>query len=768
MKTKNNMYFLLILFFIFSTANLYPQVKGKGVTPAFSYERCEYLKTTMLTVPDGGAVPCVVDWDGNGTKDIITGTGKGTIILYRNSEQGGQKFSEGEYVTSKGYRIYYSHYPTPFINNDTDINNDGKKDLFVESEGYVYIYTNTGADTSPEFNSDPLKCKFGTNAKGEVVDEMGLDDLNETDIITNNPSYVYQGGWAVFKWGSTPAIVVAYTIKTDSSTGKGCMKIGIYTNKGGITNWSQLLNVKVGGNDIELDVGYRPSVKRPYVGSVFPVDWDGDNVIDLIVAYSTNSFERYENTTAKDKVKVLFYKGIANKNPNFNSPVELKFTNNRSLNVGTSIFVTDWDDDGDLDILVGVMGTFRLIERIGNGNSDFKLPDSLEKRVFQGPITDLYAGSSPVVCDLNGDGIKDLLAGTGGGVIYKYINYGDNEHPLFKEGIQLQDKWGNNIINCNGSWIHPRIFDVNNDGKKDLLFTESNGGNELIVYTNIGDNSNFIFDKPSKIVTKSGNPIGGGEPFIFDLNNDGFLDVISGSGGTITVYYGLTNTLIGSNVEEGVYFEEGTMGKRLNLGSMGDNPFILDWNNDNIYDVITAAENKLVWAEGIGFYTNPLGKQVPYFNPKQDVTIKGSAIALGEHAKAYIIDFNGDGWYDIINGNTSYYIRVFWGSTPRYVSEDDIILPEKSIYAYPNPIRNGSTINFRFLVRDDSIVEIKIYTVSGKLIDEIKTSGAFDKENIYSYDVSHLNNGVYYYKIKATSIVNGESKEYIKKFVILK
>ena len=72
----------------------------------------------------------------------------------------------------------------------------------------------------------------------------------------------------------------------------------------------------------------------------------------------------------------------------------------------------------------------------------------------------------------NEDGKKDLLVGSGDGVLRVYLNQGSDSSPLWASPVPLELK---------GEALHvenfaaPFVADWNGDGKKDLLVGNGNG-----------------------------------------------------------------------------------------------------------------------------------------------------------------------------------------------------------------------------------------------------------------------------------------------------
>ena len=147
---------------------------------------------------------------------------------------------------------------------------------------------------------------------------------------------------------------------------------------------------------------------------------------------------------------------------------------------GSWTTLVDWDDDGDLDILVGTFhGNIFLRRNEGTrakpayatANEWLKVGDKF-LRVPGG------GHANPVMADWDGDGLWDLITGSSDGGIYWYRNAGKRGQPAWEAPITLVAKhegFGYDEILQPGETPRPGIrsqiavTDSNQDGKLDLL-----------------------------------------------------------------------------------------------------------------------------------------------------------------------------------------------------------------------------------------------------------------------------------------------------------
>lgn len=93
--------------------------------------------------------------------------------------------------------------------------------------------------------------------------------------------------------------------------------------------------------------------------------------------------------------------------------------------------------------------------------------------------------ASPVVYDLEQDGLKDLIVGEYNGYVYFYRNEGTNANPVFNSSQRLTMQGGGYIVDGLAN-PHIHFNDWDEDGDLDLIFGEYGSYNGNIrVYLNL-------------------------------------------------------------------------------------------------------------------------------------------------------------------------------------------------------------------------------------------------------------------------------------------
>jgi TolB-like protein len=130
----------------------------------------------------GRASPCVVDWNEDGRKDLVMGNGSGEIFLYLNEGTNEQPVF-GKPIKLNGGKLDVGSNSSPDV---VDWNGDGKKDLIVgNSDGEIFVFLNKGTNEDPQYDNEgeKLPIKFGQDASPRVLDSArsGPKDLIVAD-----------------------------------------------------------------------------------------------------------------------------------------------------------------------------------------------------------------------------------------------------------------------------------------------------------------------------------------------------------------------------------------------------------------------------------------------------------------------------------------------------------------------------------------------------------------------------------------------------------
>jgi hypothetical protein len=207
--------------------------------------------------------------------------------------------------------------------------------------------------------------------------------------------------------------------------------------------------------------------------------------------------------------------------------------------------VVDADLDGRKDLLVGeAEGNIRLYLNV-NTDSDpsFDGGTLLEA----GPagsktVIDVGQRTTPAVVDWDNDGRRDIIVGNKDGLVVLFRNAGSDDAWDLEAGVAILD--GGEDLVVPSLRASPHVEDFDGDGRKDLLLGNTAG--QIVIYFNTGTDSAPLFDGYSSIGS-DGSPIDlagdlRSRPFVCDWNDDGIMDLLVGYGdGLVRLYLGMEN-----------------------------------------------------------------------------------------------------------------------------------------------------------------------------------------------------------------------------------
>jgi|GEM_PF-1549357 len=525
--------------------------KNTGVdqAPSFQNPTKVEIDTGAIKLLGGFSSPIVCQWDGVKDLDLIIGDGNGKIFLAKaiNDIIPGSppKYNNLIELQADNKPISLPGNASPYV---WDVDEDGLLDLLAgDSHGYVWFFKNIGrpdlpllsAGTKTLVGSESLDVSQYAKPVMNDWDGDGKKDLIVGDIFGN--IHIFNPG-------------------TQAGTGTF------------IPNFVFKEKAKVSGADI--DVGFNAS---PWI-----CDWNNDGGYDLLVGGESGEIFLFLNT-----------KYTNSEPPEFNVAQKVSMDFESKIDVGkySKPYVIDWNNDKKKDLILGdEFGRVQVF--LNSGDDSFpQFTDSFFFPVLSGTKTeDLDVGymSAPVPCDWNGDGKKDLVVGNSLGNIQIFINTNTDEAPIFSKGTFATTKEG--IIDV-GNNATPIVCDWNNDGMKDLLVGCSSG--EIRLFLNTTSDINPIFDTPTTINLPFSCDVKETSPCIIDYNKDYKKDLIIGAGyGELYLFInsGKDDAPV-FNKEERLRFSNGVDIKANNNAS----PCVADWDCNGSDDIIVGGEDGRVF-----------------------------------------------------------------------------------------------------------------------------------------------------------------------------
>jgi len=184
----------------------------------------------------------------------------------------------------------------------------------------------------------------------------------------------------------------------------------------------------------------------------------------------------------------------------------------------------DWNNDGKKDLITGErQGQVRLF--INSGSNASPVFTSFTYIKVAGSTFDCGYNSMPVVTDWNEDGKKDLLIGEHDGKIFLLLNVNTDADPVFQTTSFIQN--GSSVLDIGGR-TSPDVVDWDKDGNKDIIAGETDGN--IFFIRNVGTNSAPAFNGFT-LMKAGGQTIDLGynsRAFLVDWDNDGVKDIFAG------------------------------------------------------------------------------------------------------------------------------------------------------------------------------------------------------------------------------------------------
>jgi len=225
----------------------------------------------------------------------------------------------------------------------------------------------------------------------------------------------------------------------------------------------------------------------------------------------------------------------------------------------------DLDHDGDLDLYIPAKGK----NEVYRNNADGTFTDQTQASNLSGQALN---SRDAAYGDFDDDGDIDLFIVNedGGSVLYSNLRQGVFRDVTEESGITSSQ--GSGAVTCG---------DYNNDGYLDLFITALKGGEYRIMLNN-GDGSFSPDEKASNMLGSLKNVIGYDAEF-FDLDNDGYLDLIVTGESTVS---GDPGVLLFHNNGEGAFEDASDL---LPDGIQGARQVALaDYNQDGDLDIYLA------------------------------------------------------------------------------------------------------------------------------------------------------------------------------------
>ena len=443
-----------------------------------------------------------------------------------------------------------------------DYNGDGKMDLFTYGLGSIRVFRNVSDSVLRfEWVTSMIKSWYYAGYVGILVtpvDYPAISDIDgdgDLDILTffGLGSFVeYHQNMSVEKYGNRDSL--DYRLNTNCwgkfKESEGSNKITLNADCPGepVNQWT---SEQVGQNNGSiphpvLRIAHRGSQEKHTGSTLLTWDLTSNGLPDLILAdVDYPNLVSLYNEGTPDTAFMASYDTLF--------PVGTIPVNLFDFPVASRI---DVNHDGLDDLLISSFNpSLTIADNIhscwyyqNRGTQEMPGFEFQQNNYFQDAMIDVGSNSYPLLADLNGDGLQDLLIGCWGrydssyyeetilksvfkGGITYYENRGTSLNPLF---VWITDDLAN-LSQHDLLGVYPAMADLDDDGYPDLLIGQADG--TLAYLRNTGSGTNPpSFDLP--VWGFDGIDVGNySTPQLFDLDHDGFRDLIIGEqNGNINYY----------------------------------------------------------------------------------------------------------------------------------------------------------------------------------------------------------------------------------------
>ncbi|MFB3904760.1 MAG: FG-GAP repeat domain-containing protein [Acidobacteriota bacterium] len=481
--------------------------RGSRSAPSFPYSKMLFMADGRPLDVGFSSAPLVVDWDGDGRRDLLSGAEWNRALFYRNvGTNSNPRLEYRGFLQADGKPLALPHEPNPEIKGiyktdyhpvlaAGDWDGDGDEDLLAGGyvTGMVFWFENIGRDAG---GVPLLRFRGPVEADNAPIDTewcaapclADFDADHDLDLISGSMAMTAEGG------DSASSENFLYYFENVGTAGKPALKRRPFPVRG--------------------------RFHQGHLASPRAADLNGDGLLDLVVGSGADLY--------------LFFNVGARQAPLWQyDPKRLSGHWTTDPIWGQ---VVDWNQDGQFDLVQG----FSVWLNRGVGNPGlFEAPRSLlppgEEVFHKSPRGDQWTFTQ--VADLDSDGRADILYGVHEGWVYFHRNRGGTNRPRYDTagvklrttgGLPLQvgpqpgQKWDFDVLQ--GARTTLTAADYDRDGRLDLVVGDTYG--KVRYYRQVSGGPAPTFAAPVLIAEVGSRLV----PATTDWDGDGWPDVLIGAG----------------------------------------------------------------------------------------------------------------------------------------------------------------------------------------------------------------------------------------------
>jgi hypothetical protein len=709
-----------------------------------------------------------LDMNLDGLKDLVVFDRTGDRIMPFLSVQSGETF---DYEYAPEFAEYFPQLYHWAVFADYD--GDGREDIFTYSPGFagMKVFRNI-SQIHLDFRQEVYPYLTSFQGGGYVnilvtyADYPAIYDLDgdgDLDILTfwGLGSFVEKHrNMSVEKYGNSDSLDF---IKTDFCWGyfaesDESNQITLDTCLRCESGELRTANCELGTANRELQTA---NWKDRHTGSTFRLlDLNGDHLTDLLLGdVNYPNLVALYNGGSVDTARMESYDW---QYPPGNQPVDLFSM--------PAAFYDDFDFDGINDLLISpfdpnpfLTSNFQSIWFYHNDGSNNEPQFILRsKSLLQDQMIDVGAGAYPVFCDIDQDGLVDLVIGNYGyydtsyydqymtlktehtGKIAYLKNTGTVDHPAFT--FMDRDFAGASALNVKG--LVPAFGDLDGDNDIDMLLGCEDG--TILLYLNTAGQGG-----PMSLILNQSNfqgiDVGAfSTPQLFDLDRDNLFDLIIGEKGGNINYFHNSGTL----QNPAFTLVSDSLGK-VNVTDYSISldgysvPFFYRDGLDQTHLLVGSEKGEIFYYTGID---DNLGGEFTLSDTLAGLLgLQEFKADRGYRSAPALFDLDQNGHPELIAGNFSGGVEYFAGPDYPPVSgldQKSLSMPE--VIIYPVPAKDQVSI----AVTDPDnwrISGVQIISVDGRVI----SSDDFNKEIKIMINSNLFAQGLFICQVKLINLKNG-------------